>query len=359
MSFRITTNGTLRTYRANLMNSRKTLNDSITKVQTHRVFNTYAEDPASASKAFQLRRSMYRADSQITNNQTVLDSYETAYLAMKNICDGDHVEDGINGLVDSIAALDDSKGGARKTLGQSLLSKAESVVKAMNAQYSDGFVFSGSDGLNVPFVMKENSDGTRSVFYRGFDVDSEDGTMSRQQLDKMSEEATYVDIGLGFKEISDGKGGVEIVDASAYNSALCGINFLGYGVDEDGDPKNIISIMNQLGKLFHDCDPETGAFPKPADENRELANRLTNKLVNAVGEVGERRVELTANADYLKNNLNQLETSKKVMDEQREGIEAIDPADAIMQLSFAQYCWNASLKIGNSILSQSLLDYMN
>ncbi len=359
MSFRITTNGTLRTYRSNLMNSRRTLNDSITKVQTHRAFSSYAEDPAAASKAFQLRRSMYRADSQITNNQAVIDSYETAYLTMKNICDGDEVEDGINGLVETISGLDDSKGGARKTLGQSLLSKAESVIKAMNAQYGDSFVFSGSDGLNVPFTMKENEDGTRTVYYRGFDVDSKEGTMSLQQLDKMSEETTYVDIGLGFKEISDGEGGVNIVDASAYNSALCGINFLGYGIDEDGDPKNIVSIMNQLGKLFHDCDPESGEFPKPAKENRELADRLTNKLIRAVGEVAERRVELTADAGYLKTNLDQLETSKKVMDEQREGIEAIDPADAIMQLSWAQYCWNASLKIGNSILSQSLLDYMN
>ncbi len=360
MSFRITTNGVLRQYRSNLYNSRNTLNDAMVKVQTGRMFNTFAEDPSAASRAFQIRRSMYKADSQITNNQTVLNTFETGFAAMKEICDGDGVDDGINGLRDTLNALDDTAAGARKTLGQSILSKAEAVVKAMNAQYGDNFVFSGADGLNVSFQMKKNDDGTRSLYYRGVDVDSEEGTLAFKELEKMSQETTYVDIGLGFKEIRTGNGdGVELVDSSAYNSALCGINFLGYGVDEDGDPKNIVSIMNKLGNIFQRCDPESGAYPKPADENEATAERLLGKLKSAIGEVGEKRVELGASADYLEINQGQLEKSFKTMNAQREEIESIDPADAILQMTWAQYCWNASLKIGNSILSQSLLDYMN
>ena len=34
-------------------------------------------------------------------------------------------------------------------------------------------------------------------------------------------------------------------------------------------------------------------------------------------------------------------------------------ADAITGLSWQQYCYNAALKIGNQLLSQSLIDYMN
>ena len=37
----------------------------------------------------------------------------------------------------------------------------------------------------------------------------------------------------------------------------------------------------------------------------------------------------------------------------------MDPAEAITQMNWSQYCYNAALRIGNQILSQSLIDYMN
>ncbi len=367
MSFRITTNGTLRTYRSNLMNSRRTLNEAMVKVQTHRQFNSYAENPAAASRAFQLRRSMWRADAQLTNNQTVINSFDTAFSALDDICDGDAAtkgDGGVNGIVESLRGITDSTAGARVPLGQSMLAKAESIVKSMNTRYGDNFVFAGADGLNVPFSWGEkvNEDGTKSrvLLYRGVDVNSADGTPSKELLDQMQSEATYVDIGLGFREVTgaDGKS-VELAESSAFNSALSGLTFLGYGQDEDGDPKNLVLLMQKLGNLFQKCDPTTGDFPPPSDENDELADRLTNKINAAVARISEQHVKLDADTIYLETNFKQLTDTKELMDEQREGIEAIDPADAIMQMTWAQYCFNASLKIGNSVLSQSLIDYMN
>ncbi len=40
-------------------------------------------------------------------------------------------------------------------------------------------------------------------------------------------------------------------------------------------------------------------------------------------------------------------------------MEDIDPADAITTLMWAQYSYNAALRIGTQLLSQSLIDYMN
>jgi flagellar hook-associated protein 3 FlgL len=67
-TFRITTNGMFRNYRTNLSKNNKRLNDTMTTVQTERKFNTYAEDPAAASKAFRLRRSYWLTEDQIDNN---------------------------------------------------------------------------------------------------------------------------------------------------------------------------------------------------------------------------------------------------------------------------------------------------
>ena len=65
MSFRITTNGLFRGYQSNLHKNTKKLNDSMLRVETGRKFNTYAEEPVAASKAFQLRRDFWRTGDQI------------------------------------------------------------------------------------------------------------------------------------------------------------------------------------------------------------------------------------------------------------------------------------------------------
>ena len=61
---RSTTNGTLKTYRYNLQRSSYTMNKARETVQTQRQFTSFAEDPAAAAKAFQLRRSLLRTNSQ-------------------------------------------------------------------------------------------------------------------------------------------------------------------------------------------------------------------------------------------------------------------------------------------------------
>ena len=61
----------------------------------------------------------------------------------------------------------------------------------------------------------------------------------------------------------------------------------------------------------------------------------------------------------MKDNQKQLQNTSYAMQEQIAGMENVDPADAIMSYSWAQYCYNSALKVGNSILSQSLMDFMH
>ena len=63
MITRTTTIGTLKNYRYDLNSSNNTLAKSMNKVITRRNFNSYAEDPAMATRCFQLRRSFQRTSS--------------------------------------------------------------------------------------------------------------------------------------------------------------------------------------------------------------------------------------------------------------------------------------------------------
>ena len=375
-SYRITTNGMFRTYRSNLMKNSMHLNQTMINVQTQRKFNTYAEDPASASNAWRMRRSYWRTNDQIDNNNHIISKYESAWAAMHAVVDGDSEHPGLDGILASVEGITGTAGAGRVALGQQLVALSENISSVMNSKYGDDFIFAGADGSNVPFQW----DGD-TLLYRGIDVSTprtkyltssfldKDGNLMQDKYDAakaayeeenpyysfedalklndMAHEATYVDIGLGLKE--DGNG--NLIRDSAFNSALSGLNFLGYGKDE-----NLAVIIRELGTIFSRADPDTGEYAQSSDEGR--ADELLNALHDAVRDAQSQHVELDANAKYLKTNLQQLTTTKEQLNERIMETESMDPAEAITEMTWAQYCYNAALRIGTNILSQSLLDYM-
>ncbi len=369
-SFRITTNGVLRNYRSNLYKSYDRLNTSMERVQTERKFNSYAEDPIAASRGFQLRRDLWRTNDQINNTNSTASKFQAGFSAMGFICDGDTDHPGLNGIAASLANLTDTTGDARKALAEDLDGQAESVLQLLNVTYGGDFVFAGADCHEVPFTWKLDENGKRAgLLYRGIDLDTpnpddwdaarladkfgpgatfesafgmteDEARKNYDKLKELSKETTYVDIGLGMDEDENGA-----VPTSAYNTALSGLNFIGYGLDEDGDSKNTVSLLLQMADVARNYDGDKAA-------------RLYGKLLNSVEKVGEARVEVGAKVTFLNANVRQLKNTEDSLNEQRHEIENIEPALAITELSYASYCYNAALKIGNSILSQSLLYYM-
>lgn len=441
-NFRITTNGLFRTYRTNLSKNNQKLNDAMIGVETQRKFNTYAEDPAAASKAWRLRRSYWRTGDHIDNNNYIISKYESAYTAMGSVIDGDVTNGdnalGLKSVLSAVEGVSDTSGSARRALGKELLQTADNIVSMMNTKYGDEFVFAGADGANIPF--RWNEDGTR-LLYRGVDVSTEkpksleefglteedmqglsagdfdmeppddsadaetlekygklqalltkpdvndyeglddpaylaamkkhdslmrlkeyaadyrrrndvsygDGVKNFAKLQSMAKETTYVDIGIGMQE----NGYNELIDGSAFNSAVSGLKFLGYGKDN-----NVVMVIKELGGIFSNADPETGNYAN-GEADKARADELLNLLHDTVRSAQDQHVQLSADAKYLTTNLNQLETNKSELDKQIVDVEDMDMADAITSMNWAQYCYNAALRIGTNILSQSLIDYMS
>ena len=70
-------------------------------------------------------------------------------------------------------------------------------------------------------------------------------------------------------------------------------------------------------------------------------------------------VELDAKSKFLQTNQKRLDAQGLDIQEQILDVEQIDLADAISQFSWDMYCYNAALKVGNQLLGQTLIDYMN
>ena len=168
MSIRITTGGVYHNYKNNLHASMKTYSDMMTKVETGRSFTSYAEDPASASRAFQLRRTYWRTGDQIDNSNYLINKYSTGWDALDSIVDGTSETPGLDGIREALTALNGTAGNTRHSLGTTLWNMSESIMKVMNTRYGDEFVFAGADGMNAPFSW----DDSGHMCYRGFQVNA-------------------------------------------------------------------------------------------------------------------------------------------------------------------------------------------
>lgn len=182
-------------------------------------------------------------------------------------------------------------------------------------------------------------------------ADYDKAVSDKEKLDYLVNEKNFVDIGLGFQENEKG----QLIESSAFNEAMNGLTFLGYGLDEDGDPKNIYSLVQKM----KDVAERVKDGENWTDADYEEFKNLVGKMEIASSEFKVEYTNMDAGTTKLKNNLALLEDNFYNLQEQYAALEDVDMADAITSFVWAQYCYNAALKAGNSVLSESLMDYLN
>lgn len=231
----------------------------------------------------------------------------------------------------------------------------ENAVKNANG---DAVIFreDGTACADMKEVNDEIAAGKKCYFAavdEGGTISKEDYETEEKNVEKLrylsENEKLFMDIGLGNKENENN----QVISSSVFDSTLQGINFLGYGKDADGDPKNIVSIVKQMGDILNKV--KDG---KLSESDYNDLYRLTGKFEDAADNLKIAHDDMDARTTTLKNNLGLLEGNMYDLVEQYAGIEDVDDADAISAFLWASYSYNAALRVGNSVLSQSLMDYM-
>lgn len=359
---RITTNQILRNYKSNLGTSLSNLDIARTRVMTGRKFNSTAEDPANALRASVLERKYVRNQDYLNlvkDVQSFQDSQEDAAMQINNIAKHLSKQYGIEALNDTNGSLS-----TRQTYADAWRGSQESLLLSLNASYEGKYVFAGSDGQTVPFKLSKDANGEQVLLYRNVDVNTgdlygEDGkiitdpninnaTKSAERLKNLSEDSLYVDLGFGLNINDD----FTIDSSSAFNTSLPGIKMVGFGkfdANEDGikDPKNMILLM---GKIADELEKE--------DFDYDRYEELLGKFDEGREGVLEVVTTLGTQTEFLTTTRDRLETNEISLATQIDNVVNIDMAEAIMNFSWAQYAYNASLKVGNQILTPSFIDFM-
>lgn len=373
---RVTTHSTIYTYQNNLLKSSNQLYSAMNQLMTKRNFDTYAADPAAATRAFKIHSSLNATNAQYANNTAVYNKFATAW---------DIADDFLDKLAQDLAetpliqGLNDPNGTVRSTFGDVILAGAESMVQSLNNKYGTDYIFGGADTQNPPFAIETEGD-MHYLTYRGIRLDDPDDTYyaaeykdengktvprdpsdlskgnmtNREMLDKWNDEHLYVDIGIAFEVDKDGN----VIESTAFDAAIRGTDFIGgTGFDGDGDPKNIISIMLRSAEIFKGYNEETKTWGPAGDY--EDAQRLVNKFREAQDVVSNQHTSLETKAKYLQTNQTQLESTYDALNSERQSIENIDEVEAILALSWAQTSYNAAIQVGANVIPQSLMDYLN
>lgn len=358
---RITTNAILRNYKSNLGTSLSNLDMARTRVMTQRKFNSTAEDPTSALRASVLQRKYVRNEdylSLVQDVQSFQDSQEDAAMQINNLAKTLSKQYGLEALNGTNGSRE-----TRETYAAAWRGAQESMVLSLNASYEGKYVFAGSDGLEAPFKLTKDANGKQILLYRNVDVTTgelykADGTIdqtasadkdkNQQRLDELSKDTLFVDLGFGLN-IDDTKLTGSIDESSVFNTSLPGINVVGFGVNEEtGNSNNMIILMGQIADKLNEPDFDYEGYRQllgEFDEGRD-------KVLEQVTMLGTQTEFLTTTKD-------RLDTAKINLSTQIDNVVNIDMAEAIMNFSWAQYAYNAALKVGNNILTPSFIDFMN
>ena len=156
---RVTTNSTLHMYQSNLMQSSNQLYSAMEKLMTGRNFDSYASNPAGATRAFKLHSALNAVNAQAANNETVLNKFGTAYSILDEVT---------NELTHDLAqapalgGLDNSHLSSLNSYAQVIRSGADAIVQVLNGKYENDFIFNGSETGEAPFAILSGPERKRS-----------------------------------------------------------------------------------------------------------------------------------------------------------------------------------------------------
>lgn len=363
---RITTNAILRNYKSNLGASMSNLDIARTQVMTQRRFNSTMEDPSSALRAAVLNRKYARNEdylNQVKDVQSYQDAQEDGAMQISNIALTLNKQYGLEALNGTNGSRD-----TRLTYATAWRDAQESMVLSLNASYEGKYVFAGSDGVTPPFRLADvpkdpadpNSEKKQALLYRNVDVttgilyddknnvvDANDG---KERLKNLANDTSYVDLGFGLSISDNANGnGVTVEDSSAFNISLPGIKLVGYDENASGDnTKNMILLMGEISNKL-------AAEEFDYEGYRELLGTFDGQRNNVLQHV----TTLGTKTEFLTTTKERLETNEINLTTQIDNVVNIDMAEAIMNFSWAQYAYNAALKVGNNILTPSFIDFMN
>lgn len=165
-------------------------------------------------------------------------------------------------------------------------------------------------------------------------------------LHDMANETNYLDIGLGLSFNGSTLDGQSVFDAS-----LTGLSFIGYGVDQNGNPQNMHSILSKMCTELEkdDVDFDFDTNFKPLMDNFQ---KQQQSLLTGWTNFGTKSNLIT----YTKERIADMDHNLNV---KMKEIESVNLEDAVLDFKMAELTYMSALQMGTKLIMPTFLDYMS
>jgi flagellar hook-associated protein 3 FlgL len=335
-------------YSTNLNSLSSDLDKLNTQVATGRKYSRTSEDVSSAVRGYQIRRNLSKiegyqdnikhADDFLTNSETTLGQMESSLAEAT-----DKILQGMNGTQSE---------GDRKIIATELRTIQDQLLETLNTSTSGTYLFGGSNN-EKPFAVVAGK-----LQYNGKNLDDlNDGptaTVTEKELvDSLKKDSLYVDIGLG---VSFDESTGEVDRNTVFNYSTAGVNFVGYGTNSTAIPSeppisnNLYDLLGRIATEFEKSDVNYSV--DKVDSLYGMFKENSLKTYQTTTEIG-------AKTQYLEFMTSRYETQNFNLEERQTQVEGVDAAYTYIAFQSQKVAYSAALQMGQSVVQQSVFDYMS
>lgn len=223
-----------------------------------------------------------------------------------------------------------------------LKSHASDIQTATGADIS-GITFSGD--LNRPVEASTTSAAAYS-------------SLTSDQMKSLAQETSLIDLGMGLQFNAGG----EINEQSAFDAAIPGISFLGYGTTTAGGATVSQNLYSLLGQIADQLESPSFSIDSVQPYLDQLSGRLKDSGGSTVNAgIPKLLAEITKSgtkSTFLSTTKTNLESMGDAILKKDQDVEFLDPELAFENFYMQQFNYNAALQMGTKIMSKTFLDFM-
>lgn len=333
-------------YSTNLNSLSSDLDKLNTQVATGRKYARTSEDVSSAVRGYQIRRNLSKLEGYqdnikhatdfLTNSETTLGQIEASLSEA-----ADKILQGMNGT----QSKDD-----RAIIAKELDTIQDQLFETLNTSVSGVFLFGGSNNKK-PFTRINEGLPTEKLVYNSKTLEELDDVINQAEIKELKDDSLYVDIGLGVE--FEGPPDNNVKRNTVFNYSIPGINFVGNGEATISSGTVSNNFYDLIGSIKEELLKDDGTYSATkADEMYGLLKESIQKSYQTTTQVGSK-------TNYLEFMSERYETQDYNLQDRQVEVEGVDAAYTYIAFQSQKVAYQAALQMGQSVVQQSVFDYMS
>lgn len=310
-------------------------------------YSKASESVADTTRALRVRQTLFDNELYASNIRDVsarLSSAESQMTSISEILVSAREQLMSKGANDTNASV-------RDTIATEIDSMKDELIQFMNAQFSDSYLFGGTENGEAPF--KVGDDGR--LTYHGYAVDDIyfDDAQGKYMYQDPNDPAAppvavpedrpqFVDVGMGLTMT-----GNEVDAHSAFQVTFSGLDLFGCGKNQDGVSNNIFNMLTDASKALR-AEPYDREASKAIGQNLKSQNE---RLLMHVSELGTK-------TQFLETTSSRIEDDNLNLHTLQQKLEVSDIAQESMNWTMYTALMSATYRFGSQVLPNSLMDFL-